>query len=385
MLAVTALVAIGKVIGPGIASSLIAKAAEKGVAEAWRSKEENLEERIEKAFQNGLKGGFEDFVRAFPKGEALSEMDILKKFLVSPTLRKELEKITLTEYEIPNFRALRAAFGRAGYRRKMLPVFDFKVAIAAFIDRFREELADVIEYRVDVEKGDLDVYMEQVAEYCGQLDFVGIPDPKQKKDLQLEDIFITLRARERRPEGDVLPEEDGEEEETDLRRMREMGQPRESAPVKLNDALRDNRKLAILGGPGAGKTTMLRYVALMLAKGQADEIGLPDGLIPIFVELNRFASRDEQQQPLLDFACGYADRHMSVKLPPNFFESYLQQGRCVVLLDGLDEVATLRQRKDVKDKVALFASRHSGNTFVDRKSTRLNSSHIPLSRMPSSA
>ena len=37
-------------------------------------------------------------------------------------------------------------------------------------------------------------------------------------------------------------------------------------------------------------------------------------------------------------------------------------------------------------RVCRFSGHHSGNSFpVDRKSTRLNSSHIPLSRMPSSA
>ena len=34
---------------------------------------------------------------------------------------------------------------------------------------------------------------------------------------------------------------------------------------------------------------------------------------------------------------------------------------------------------------SLLANREKSYTFTDRKSTRLNSSHIPLSRMPSSA
>ena len=44
--------------------------------------------------------------------------------------------------------------------------------------------------------------------------------------------------------------------------------------------------------------------------------------------------------------------------------------------------------KDVSFEIAagqmMFISGHSG-AGIDRKSTRLNSSHIPLSRMPSSA
>ena len=36
-------------------------------------------------------------------------------------------------------------------------------------------------------------------------------------------------------------------------------------------------------------------------------------------------------------------------------------------------------------KMAASLSLKKGDTLIDRKSTRLNSSHIPLSRMPSSA
>ena len=45
-----------------------------------------------------------------------------------------------------------------------------------------------------------------------------------------------------------------------------------------------------------------------------------------------------------------------------------------------------QQKRTVSPLEALFGSR-SGlfEDFLDRKSTRLNSSHIPLSRMPSSA
>jgi len=251
----------------------------------------------------------------------------------------------------------------------MLPGFDFDVAMIAFIDRFKKELADVIERRRNEEKGALYLYLKQAAEHCGRLDFVGIPDPRDKKELRLDDIFITLRARGRMPEADVLLEEELEAEDTrdiDLRRrVREETRTREAAPAQLNDALKDNRKLVILGGPGAGKTTMLRYVALTLAQGQAKErLDLPDGLVPIFVELSRFADRKDQLQSLVDFIYDYVNSTLNLSLPVNFFEPFLEQRKCVVLLDGLDEVATLAQRVEVKNVVSSFASRYGGNTFV---------------------
>src|ERR1051326_9396587 len=39
----------------------------------------------------------------------------------------------------------------------------------------------------------------------------------------------------------------------------------------------------------------------------------------------------------------------------------------------------------IADAIWFYLGRYRGNQVIDRKSTRLNSSHIPLSRMPSSA
>ena len=53
---------------------------------------------------------------------------------------------------------------------------------------------------------------------------------------------------------------------------------------------------------------------------------------------------------------------------------------------ALDEQSVARRTPQVEHEraVALFDLLET-NDFQDRKSTRLNSSHIPLSRMPSSA
>ena len=45
-----------------------------------------------------------------------------------------------------------------------------------------------------------------------------------------------------------------------------------------------------------------------------------------------------------------------------------------------DEVIRIDQAAETVEAVKI-----TGDDYVDRKSTRLNSSHIPLSRMPSSA
>ena len=44
--------------------------------------------------------------------------------------------------------------------------------------------------------------------------------------------------------------------------------------VSVNEALREHLKLVILGDPGAGKTTVLKYIILTFAQSHSDRLGL---------------------------------------------------------------------------------------------------------------
>jgi hypothetical protein len=53
-----------------------------------------------------------------------------------------------------------------------------------------------------------------------------------------------------------------------------------------------------------------------------------------------------------------------LQLPDDFFRARLTHGKCIVLLDGLDEVADPRQRARVAEAVAAFTQHHRDNRFV---------------------
>ncbi|MBM3129709.1 MAG: DUF4062 domain-containing protein [Chloroflexi bacterium] len=215
-------------------------------------------------------------------------------------------------------------------------------------------------------------YLEQIIAKTELLEFVGIPDPRQNAAIKLEDIFIPLGA-EQQIEIDELNMEVPKIESVrpvvnsseGFVTVREYLTSRKIIHrVTLDDALRANTRLMVLGDPGAGKSTLLRYLALMAAQNIGGATGpspLPESRLPILIPLRRFAA---SSQSLVDFFYTYAKQAYQLELACGFFERALDDGRCLVLFDGLDEVVVSDQRVEVRDAVAALATRYPKNRFV---------------------
>jgi len=108
--------------------------------------------------------------------------------------------------------------------------------------------------------------------------------------------------------------------------------------------------LSIIGPPGCGKTTMLQYIALTFAANKQRRFRL-NALIPIMLFLREHAKTIADKSPSLgELAQSYfasLKRYSDLKIPVKWFEKQLKVGKCIVMLDGLDEVADAEQRKAV--------------------------------------
>ncbi|HZF50272.1 MAG TPA: HEAT repeat domain-containing protein [Polyangiaceae bacterium] len=134
-----------------------------------------------------------------------------------------------------------------------------------------------------------------------------------------------------------------------------------------------HRSLVVLGDPGSGKTTLLRWLAVTAASGSfalAARLGTAERLLPVPVSVGRLA---EVRRGLGGEAVSvpaaltryFHDRSVHEDEPRlrEFLVGELERGRCLVLLDGLDEVKS-DERQVIYQWLESFAAEYPQNRFI---------------------
>ena len=199
-----------------------------------------------------------------------------------------------------------------------------------------------------------------IQERCGTMRVLDMTQPIGLNDIYTDvNILEKITGRTRQEITELL--QNFEEEDFDRFGLSKVIQKR----VPGLEAVQQHRKLMVLGKPGAGKTTFLKYLAVQCIGGnfQSDATGKPllPLRFPIFITLKDFAEAAEKPdilqyitQRLSD--CDLIDADVLVK-------QLLKRGKVLVLLDGLDEVQeedTSRVLKQVQE----FSYQFSANQLV---------------------
>ncbi len=200
-------------------------------------------------------------------------------------------------------------------------------------------------------------YYENIERDFHRLDIAGI-DNDRTFEIPLSEIYVRLR---------IMFDEGAEEETEDY----------ESGPIDIQTALFRYPKLVIVGDPGSGKSTFLKYIALMLARSfltgnstiAQEKLCLSDPLpVPIFLSCWDLADFLKQRGParlntLVEFI---ADRLVAYdfSISTDDVEKLLDSGNCCLLFDGLDEVPTDASRAVVSRLLEDCIERYSDNRFL---------------------
>ena len=202
--------------------------------------------------------------------------------------------------------------------------------------------------------------------------------PGGAEEIDPEDRAADEADPERREPGAGLPEQAERHWRRAARERPARRQEGTGAPLSIGKALAMHRDLAIVGAPGSGKTTLLRYIALSFARGQAQErLSLDEDRLPLLVTLRDFSrflnapGRDggDRRGLVPELLSRFLRDHTAtvapyLKLPDDFFSRQLDAHDCIVLLDGLDEVADPAGRDRVAEAVAVFAGHYRRSRFV---------------------
>ncbi len=204
---------------------------------------------------------------------------------------------------------------------------------------------------------------------------IGVLPATPERAPRLPEVFVAPALSERRPR--LRPPREfparGEEGRPPLpEEWEEWEAAREEArSVPLPEAL-GRQAVVLLGEPGAGKSTFLRYLALAFARHARGDPSLlnalgmrPERRLPVLLPLRECATAGCS---LTAFAEEYVRRETRevLKPPPGYFERQARRGRILFLLDGLDEVLGLGDEayKEICNAVGVLAAVEKKNRFV---------------------
>lgn len=193
-------------------------------------------------------------------------------------------------------------------------------------------------------------YVQNYAARHGILKVLGMREP-----VPLELVYTTVQFLDQ--EG-ISQFESIEDLEKAFRQQPERSfQPRNSKKLDGLKVANEKQFLMVLGGPGAGKSTFLRKMGLEALKGEKG--GYAHECIPVLLELKNFASQDIEFERAIaqEFQiCGFPSPDLVTK-------KLLEQGRLLILLDGLDEVPTKNLGHAIH-QIQNFVDQYDHNRFI---------------------
>jgi predicted NACHT family NTPase len=250
---------------------------------------------------------------------------------------------------------------------KLRPIYDIQLQ-----EKNSENLQALVGIAPDF---DLGRYAEGLKEQYGNLkleslDTTGV----YYNELKLWKIFIAQNVRECQeflPQIHELPKdqikrlrEAGEaieilsEEELERQRHRYINQQSQLVWEVIGDptakpAKSPIQQVVILGDPGAGKSSLLQYIALIWAERPLRDLSLYP--LPLLLELRIYA-RDKQASKCEDILSFIHGGNITCRLNQQQLHERLRLGQAIALFDGIDEIFDPVLREEVVTDIHRFSN-----------------------------
>ncbi|AOS82990.1 hypothetical protein BIU88_01815 [Chlorobaculum limnaeum] len=204
---------------------------------------------------------------------------------------------------------------------------------------------------------DLHCYQSTLKEELRWIRMLGLPNI-ERIDVNLDDdTFVPLRFTRSREFSSDDPER--------LHSMLEMDNILTPDRVMQEAFKKDRRMLLVIGDPGAGKTTLLKYYALCCLDAERfSRLGFAKPVNVFYLPLRELVKKDDGgYHHLAESLARWASANQ-LEIDRKLFDGWLRQGRSLVLLDGLDEIGSVEERRKACRWIEAASKSYTGARFV---------------------